>query len=55
MITALVAAFDTKTFNGTELMISYLAGGNRIINFLQANQPDMSWLSIRHNTWPTIL
>jgi len=31
--TALVAAFDAKTFNDTELLKSYLAGGNRIINF----------------------
>jgi len=32
-ITALVAALDTKTFNYTELLKSYLAGENRIINF----------------------
>ena len=32
-ITALVAAFDAKAFNETELLKSYLAGGNRIINF----------------------
>jgi len=31
-ITAFVAAFDTKALNCTELMESYLAGGNRIIN-----------------------
>jgi len=33
MITALVAAFDAKTFNDTELWKSCLAGGNKIINF----------------------
>ena len=32
-ITALVAAFNAKAFNDTELLKSYLAGGNRIINF----------------------
>jgi len=31
-ITALVAAFDAKALNCTELLKSYLAGGNRIIN-----------------------
>jgi len=31
-ITALVAAFDAKAFNCTELFKSYLAGGSRIIN-----------------------
>jgi len=39
MITALLAAFNAKVFNGTELLKSYLAGGNRIINFCrQTNQ-----------------
>jgi len=33
MVTALVVAFDAKAFNDTELLKSYLAGGNRIINF----------------------
>jgi len=32
-ITALVAAFDAKAFNDAELLKSYLAGGNKIINF----------------------
>jgi len=31
-ITAFVAAFDAKVLNCTELLESYLAGGNRIIN-----------------------
>jgi len=31
-ITAFVAAFDTKVLNCTEMLKSYLAGGNRIIN-----------------------
>ena len=33
MITALVAAFDAKAFNDTELLKLYLDGGNRITNF----------------------
>jgi len=38
-ITALVAAFDANAFNCTELLKSYLAGGNRIINcHRQANR-----------------
>jgi len=32
-ITALVGAFDSKGFSDTELLKSYLDGGNRIINF----------------------
>jgi len=32
-IIALVAAFDAKAFSDTELLKSYLDGGNRIINF----------------------
>ena len=31
-ITAFVAGFDAKALNCTELLESYLAGGNRIIN-----------------------
>jgi len=31
-IAAFVAAFDAKALNRTELLESYLAGGNRIIN-----------------------
>jgi len=31
-ITELVAAFDVKAFNCTDLLKSYLAGGNRISN-----------------------
>jgi len=31
-ITAFVAAFDAQALNCTELLESYLAGGNRIIN-----------------------
>jgi len=31
-ITAFVAAFDAKALNCTELLESYWAGGNRIIN-----------------------
>ena len=32
-ITAFVAAFDAKALNCTELLESYLAGRNRIINY----------------------
>jgi len=32
MITAFVAAFDAKALNCTDLLKSYLAGGNRIFN-----------------------
>jgi len=32
-ITAFVAAFDAEAFNCTELLKSYLVGGNRITNF----------------------
>jgi len=32
-ITALVAAFDAKAFSDTELLKSYLDGGNKIIKF----------------------
>jgi len=32
MITAFVAAFDAKALNCTDLLKSYLAGGNRIMN-----------------------
>jgi len=32
-IAAFVAAFDAKALNCTELLRSYLAGGNRIINY----------------------
>jgi len=31
-ITVLIAAFDAKVLNFTELLESYWAGGNRIIN-----------------------
>ena len=44
-ITALVAALDAKAFNDTELLKSYLAGGNRDYQFLQANQPKKSRLN----------
>jgi len=33
MITAFVAAFDAKVLNCAELLKSYLAGGNKIINY----------------------
>jgi len=52
-ITALVAAFDAKVLNCTELSKSYLAGGNRIINCnRRTNQNRHNW-NIWQNTWPT--
>ena len=39
MITAFGAASDAKALNCTELLKSYLAGGNRFIKPPQANQP----------------
>jgi len=52
MITALVAAIDVKAFNLTELLKSYLAGGNRIINcHRQTNRNRHNW-NIWQNTWP---
>jgi len=38
-ITAFVAAFDAKALNCTELLESYLDGGNRITKLPQVNQP----------------
>ena len=53
-ITAFVAAFDAKAFNCTELLESYLAGGNRIINcHRQTNRNRPNW-NIWHNTWSTL-
>jgi len=37
-VTALVAAFDAKAFSNTELLKSYLVGGNRIINFYKPTE-----------------
>jgi len=42
--TALVAAFDAKAFNETELLKSCLVGGNMIF-FISINQPKTSRLS----------
>jgi len=43
-ITAFVAALDAKAFNCTELLKSYLAGGNRIINcHRQTNRNHHNW------------
>jgi len=53
-ITAFVAAFDAKALNCTELLESYLAGGNRIINrHRQTNRNRHKW-NIWHNTWSTL-
>jgi len=53
-ITGFVAAFDAKALNYTELLESYLAGGNRIINcHRQTNRNCHSW-NIWHNTWSTL-
>jgi len=52
-ITAFVAALDAKALNYTELLESYLAGRNRIINcHRQTNQNRHNW-NIWHNTWST--
>jgi len=53
MITAFVAAFDAKALNCTDLLKSYLAGGNRIINcHRQSNRNRHSW-NFWQNTWST--
>ena len=53
-ITAFVAAFDAKALNCAELLESYLAGGNRIIDcHRQTNRNRHSW-NIWHNTWSTL-
>jgi len=52
-ITAFVAAFDAKALKCTELVKSYLAGRNRIINcHRQTNRNHHNW-NIWQNTWPT--
>ena len=53
-ITAFVAAVDAKALNCTELLESYLAGGNRNINcHRQTNRNPHNW-NIWHNTWSTL-
>ena len=53
-ITAFAAAFDAEAFNCTELLESYLAGGNRIINCdRHTNRNRHNW-NIWHNTWSTL-
>jgi len=43
-ITAFIAAFDAKAFNCTDLLKSYLPGGNRIINcHRQTNRNRHTW------------
>jgi len=52
-ITVFVAAFDAKAFNCTELLKSYLAGENRIIDCQrQSNRNRHNW-NIWKSTWPT--
>jgi len=52
-ITAFIAAFDAKGLNRTELLKSYLAGENRIINcHRQTNRNRRNW-NIWQNTWPS--
>jgi len=54
-ITAFVAVFNAKALNCTELLESYLAGGNRIINcHRQTNRNRHNW-NIWQDTWPTFL
>ena len=53
-ITAFVAAFDAKALNCMELLKSYLAGRNRIINcHRKTNRNRHNW-NIWHNTWSTL-
>ena len=53
-ITAFVAAFNAKALNCTELLKSYLAGRNRIINcHRQTNRNCHNW-NIWHNTRSTL-
>jgi len=53
-ITVFVAAFDAKTFNDMELLKSYLAGANRIINWhRQTNRNRHNW-NISQNIWSTL-
>ena len=53
-ISAFVAAFDAKALNCTELLESYLAGGNRINNCHgQTNRNRQNW-NIWDNTWSTL-
>jgi len=52
-ITGLVAAFDAKALNCTELLKSYLAGGNRIIKcYRQTDRNRHNW-NIWQNTRST--
>ena len=52
-ITAFVAAFEAKALNCTELLESYQAGGNRIINcYRQTNRNRHNW-NIWQNIWST--
>jgi len=52
-ITAFVAAFNSKALSYTELLKSYLAGGNRIINCQrQTNRNRHNW-NIWKNAWST--
>jgi len=52
-ITVYVAAFNAKALNCTELLKSYLVGGNRTINcHRQTNRNRHNW-NIWQNTRPT--
>ena len=52
-INTFVAAFDAKASNCTELLESYLAGGNRIINCHRQTYRNRHNLNIWPNTWST--
>ena len=52
-ITAFVAVFEAKALNCTELLESYLAGGNRIINCHRQNNRNCHNWNIWHNTCST--
>jgi len=52
-ITALVAGFVAKAFNCTELLKSYLVGGNRTINYYRQTNRNRHNLNIWQSIWPT--
>jgi len=52
---ALVAAFDEKVVQLHGIVEIVFGWQEQDYQFLQANQPEMSWLNSWHNTWPTVL
>jgi len=54
-ITAFVAGFDAKALNCTELLKSYLAGENTIINCHKQKKRNRHIWNIWQNSWSTFL